>query len=115
MEEQNQNYLEATTPDLDGDGYADLVLITNWGSPNMEFKAWRYDPARDRLKLALETIGTAFVRAKNGRLISVGKGGQICGATQHINGIVEALFQSIPLTRQQGEANAIMPMPPKVL
>ena len=75
MEEQNQNYLEATTPDLDGDGYADLVLITNWGSPNMEFKAWRYDPARDRLKLALETIGTAFVRAKNGRLISVGKGG----------------------------------------
>ncbi len=74
-ETQNQNYLEATTPDLDGDGYADLVLITDWGGPNMEFKAWRYDPARDRLKLALETIGTAFVRAKNGRLISVGKGG----------------------------------------
>lgn len=74
-ETQNQNYPGATTPDLDNDGFADLVLITEWNGPNMAFKAWRYDPVRDRLELALDTVGTAFVRTKNGRLISVAKGG----------------------------------------
>lgn len=74
-EEQNQDYLEATTPDLDGDRYADLVLVTSWGSPNTRFKAWRYDPVRDRLILALDGAGTEFVRSENGRIVTIGKGG----------------------------------------
>lgn len=73
---QAQTYLEASTPDLDSDGYSDLVLVTAWGSPNMTFKAWRYDPIQDRLKVALEDDGgTEFVRTKSGDIVVHAKGG----------------------------------------
>ena len=75
-ENQEQNYLEASTQDLDNDGYSDLVLVTAWGSPNMTFKAWRYDPAQDRLKVVLEGDGgTEFVRTKSGDIVVSAKGG----------------------------------------
>lgn len=76
-ENQEQTYLDASTPDLDNDGYSDLVLVTAWGSPNMTFKAWRYDPAQDRLKVVLEGDGgTEFVRTKSGDVVIYAK----CGA-----------------------------------
>ena len=73
---QAQTYLEALTPDLDNDGYSDLVLVEAWGSLNMIFKAWRYEPARDRLKIVLpEGAGTEFVRTKSGDIVTYAKGG----------------------------------------
>lgn len=75
-ENQEQPYLEASTPDLDNDGYSDLVLVTEWGSPNMTFKAWRYDPVQDLLKVVLEGDGgTEFVRTKLGDIVVSAKGG----------------------------------------
>lgn len=72
---QMQTYLEASTPDLDADGYADLALVTSWGSPNATFQAWRYDPVRDRLTFVIESIGTEFVRMRSGEIVAYAKGG----------------------------------------
>jgi hypothetical protein len=72
---QSQSYLQASIPDLDKDGYSDLVLVTEWGSPNMSFKAWRYDPDSDRLNEVLEDGGTEFVRTKSGNIVVHAKGG----------------------------------------
>lgn len=72
---KGQQSLPATVADLNGDGFGDLIVITEWGSPNFSFKVWRFNPKINRLVQVLDYAGTSFVKISDNEFFVGTKGG----------------------------------------
>ena len=73
--EQQEDYLQALFPDVDKDGYQDMVVVTAHGNPDLVFNVWRFDPVKKEFSLVLDDSGFYFYRSRFNDLIIYSKGG----------------------------------------
>lgn len=72
---KSQQSLPSIAYDLNGDGYNDLIIVTDWGSPNFSFLVWRYDVKKSKFIKTLEDSGTSFVKINNNEFFVNSTGG----------------------------------------